>query len=84
MRSDLCVHFANGLPGLLQVAGNFSIPICGLQRPWLNWNLIEQQINGSAAFVIGLQKRHPKPCFGACDGGDGHLLLFERRQHVIL
>jgi hypothetical protein len=31
-----------------------------------------------------LQQRLPKPCFGAGDGRDGDLLLFERRQHARL
>jgi hypothetical protein len=74
MRGDLGVHVANGLPCLLQVGGNVAITVCGLQRPWQNGQLIEQQINGAAAFVIGLKQCLPKPCFGAGDGGDGTLL----------
>ena len=54
MRGDLGVHLANRLAGLLQMGGNFSLPVCGLQRPWQHGQLIEQQINGSAAFVIRL------------------------------
>jgi hypothetical protein len=80
----LGVHFTYRLPGLLQVGGNFSIAVRGLQRPWQNGQPIAQQIHGSAAFVFGLEQCQPKPCFGAGDGGDGDLLLFERRQHAHL
>ena len=56
------------------MGGNVAIPVCGLWGPWQNGQLVEQQINGSAAFVIGLQQCQPKPYFGAGDGGNGDLL----------